>query len=63
MTGPEYPPIAPPGYHIATGKSPRSDQVHAVVALDGRIVHDPHPSRAGLDGAIASWIIFMPVAA
>lgn len=58
-----FPPIAPPGYHIAVGKSPRSDHTHACVALDGKIVHDPHPSRAGLDGPITSWIIFMPQAA
>jgi hypothetical protein len=62
MSGPEYPPIAPPGYHIACGKSPRLKHQHAVVALDGKIVHDPHPTRAGLDGEIASWILLIPLA-
>lgn len=58
-----FPPIAPSGYHVACGKSPRSDQEHAVVALDGKIVHDPHPTRAGLDGGITWWILFHPAAA
>jgi hypothetical protein len=37
----------PPGYSIACGDGPRGFQ-HAVVAKDGRIVHDPHYERAGL---------------
>ena len=35
-------------YHMIYGESPRGVR-HAVVALNGEIVHDPHPSRAGLD--------------
>lgn len=35
---------------IAFGPSPRSDDNHCVVSKDGDIVHDPHPSRDGLDG-------------
>ena len=39
----------PPGYAIAFGPSTRlADRGHACVALDGVIVHDPHPSREGL---------------
>jgi hypothetical protein len=57
-----FPQIAPDGYHIACGKSPRSNESHAVVAKDGFIVHDPHPSRAGIDGAIGWWILLMPAA-
>lgn len=35
---------------IATGPSPRGDFKHCVIAnaATGEIVHDPHPSRAGL---------------
>jgi hypothetical protein len=36
----------PPGYHIVGGQSERGP--HAVVGRGDRIVHDPHPSRAGL---------------
>jgi hypothetical protein len=35
------------GYTIQGGVSPRGIG-HSVVALDGHMVHDPHPSRAGL---------------
>lgn len=41
----------PPGLHIMAGKSPRGASVkemHSVVAQGDAIVHDPHPSRAGL---------------
>ena len=49
----EHVPNAPHGidYFIATGDSPRGDFQHAVIAnSDGQIIHDPHPSRAGLVG-------------
>lgn len=36
-------------FHILSGISPRGIQ-HSVVARNGIIVHDPHPSRAGLAG-------------
>lgn len=36
-------------YHILSGKSPRGHN-HAVVAKNGKIVFDPHPSRDGLCG-------------
>ena len=36
-------------YHILGGKSPRGHD-HAVVARNGVVVHDPHPSRSGLVG-------------
>jgi hypothetical protein len=38
----------PEGLYILAGKSPRGSYLHAVVAEGSRIVHDPHPSRAGL---------------
>lgn len=47
------------GYAIMSGKSPRGDFLHSVVALDGEMVHDPHPSRAGLEG-IEDWVVLYP---
>ena len=44
--GPGKPPT---GYAIACGPSPRfSSCGHAVVVLDGELVHDPHPDRTGI---------------
>jgi hypothetical protein len=41
--------IPPDTYTIASGPSPRGPWGHVCVAdSTGRIVHDPHPSRAGL---------------
>lgn len=46
------------GYSIASGPSPRFDNVtHAVVALDGKIVHDPHPDNTGIK-KISGYYIF-----
>jgi hypothetical protein len=46
----------PPGYYIVGGESARGGCLHSVVALAGKTVHDPHPSRAGVkshdDGTI-----------
>ncbi len=41
---------SPEGYCILGGKSPRAtgDEMHAVVGFGRKVVHDPHPSRAGL---------------
>lgn len=40
---------------MAAGKSPRGDWLHAVVydRLAQRVVHDPHPSRAGINDITA----------
>lgn len=38
---------APPGYSIISGMAARG-LGHACVALDGDLVHDPHPDRTGL---------------
>src|SRR5579863_3253137 len=35
------------GYVLLRGVSPRGSR-HCVVGLDGRIVHDPHPSKVGM---------------
>lgn len=43
-------------YHAISGPSPRGVGVnHVVVGKNGRIVHDPHPSRAGLAGSESDW--------
>lgn len=42
---------APVGVHILSGLSPRGTgpkDLHSVVACGKEIIHDPHPSRAGL---------------
>jgi hypothetical protein len=41
---------APLGYSIASGHSPRGEWGHCVVAFNGKIIHDPHPSRDGFNG-------------
>ena len=49
----EWAPGVPPDgvWAIATVKSPRGQDVkHSVIWRDGKIVHDPHPSRAGGEG-------------
>lgn len=46
---------------IYTGRSPRSTHGrHAVVGLAGEIVHDPHPSRAGLKGLAEFTYLLFP---
>jgi hypothetical protein len=49
-----FPQIYPPGYHIACSAT------HATVALDGYVVHDPHPKRKGLK-EITEWILLLPL--
>ena len=51
------------GYSIISGKSPRGDWLHSVVALDGVTVHDPHPSRLGLDGPVVDCCVLVSVEA
>lgn len=36
------------GCYLLSGKSPRGDWNHSVVAREGQVIWDPHPSRAGL---------------
>lgn len=48
---------------ILSGKSPRGKVSHAVVGKiqsgwGFEIVHDPHPDKTGLDGAI-EWVTFL----
>lgn len=43
-------------YHYISGPSPRKPGVHhAVVGLNGKVFHDPHPSRLGLAGEPKDW--------
>ena len=49
------------GYSIMSGKSPRGNFDHSVVALDGKMVHDPHPSRAGIEGEPTCWVLLYPI--
>lgn len=49
---------------LMAGPSPRSADVnHVVVAMGADMVHDPHPSRAGLASAVEWWYLvpFDPV--
>lgn len=57
--------LRPAGWSIMGGRSPRAPDDpdhpgHAVVALDGELVHDPHPSRDGIVGSVEDWMIFIP---
>lgn len=38
------------GCYLLSGKSPRGDWNHVVVARGGQVIWDPHPSRDGIDG-------------
>ena len=43
--------VQPPGWHLLTGRTVRTERNHArhvVVGRFGEVVWDPHPSRAGL---------------
>lgn len=51
--------LRPRGHHIACGPSDAGG--HAVVALDGRIVHCPHPSRLGFRMPVTWWLLFLPL--
>lgn len=43
-------------YHEISGPSPRGGGAfHAVIGLDGQVVFDPHPSRAGILGGPKDW--------
>lgn len=48
--------VPPGGLWIASGPSPRGDWLHCVIAYgDGRLLHDPHPSNAGVP-EIVEWV-------
>jgi hypothetical protein len=52
-------PDIPRGYSIGCGKSPRGFD-HAVICLDGKVVWDPHPSRAGVE-RVTSFEVVVPI--
>lgn len=56
---------APAGYSMVGGPCLRdgalSPRLHECVALDGKIVHDPNPCRAGLL-EIRDYIVLVPLA-
>lgn len=48
-------------YALASGQSPRGDWLHGVVIdLDGHVVHDPHPARAGVVGPFVDYMVLAP---
>lgn len=62
--GPGVPAGYPPGYAIASIPSPGVPG-HAVVALNGKIVHDPHPLRPskGMSRrSVRGWYVLTPIA-
>lgn len=46
IMGEAFPNDPPAGLHVAVGPSPRKPGSHAVVALNGVPIFDPHPTRA-----------------
>ena len=46
-------------YLIACGESSGGDIGHAVVWLNGQMVHDPHPAKSGLKDKPESFTIFI----
>lgn len=42
--------------YLASGISPRGVH-HMVVMKDGKLVHDPHPSKAGIGEVEHLWLI------
>jgi hypothetical protein len=52
----EWPPEA---WHLLAGRSPRGDWDHSTVGRKGQVVHDPHPSRAGLVGTLRHVTLFV----
>jgi len=54
--------VKPPGIHLMSGetvRTPYNRTNHIVIANNGEMVWDPHPSRAGLT-KVVSWGMLMP---
>jgi hypothetical protein len=47
---------APEAMYLASGPSPRGVN-HMVVMQDGKLIHDPHPSRAGILSVENVWLL------
>jgi hypothetical protein len=43
-------------FHLMIGESPRG-VLHCVVAKNGVMIHDPHPSQAGLLNVKKHWVL------
>jgi hypothetical protein len=57
IAGPwESTPPKPLGYYLASGPADRGCK-HIVIMWDGKVAHDPHPSRSGLLEIEAIWIL------
>lgn len=54
--------IKPAGHHVIEGISPRGG-AHAVVGLNGRLVHDPHPQDGTGRGLVQvdSYGLLLPI--
>lgn len=50
----------PEGLCILSGKSPRGDYDHCVIARGLDVVHDPHPSRAGIQ-TMVDVVVLVPL--
>lgn len=48
-------------WSVVTGKSPRGDYYHAVVAYNGSIVHDPHPDGEGKLISLLDECVFVQI--
>lgn len=46
-----------PTYTVVSGKSPRGDFEHVVVYRNGQMVHDPHPSKDGIETVTSAWFL------
>lgn len=55
--------VDPDAMHIIIGeteRTPRNGNLHAVVGRGGELLHDPHPSRAGLT-KVKDWHFIVPL--
>lgn len=48
--------FCPESFYLASGPSPRGVS-HMVVMRDGKLAHDPHPSRAGISKVESVWLL------
>jgi hypothetical protein len=56
LAGPWVVTPKPVGYYLASGPVKRGGK-HIVIMWDGKVAHDPHPSRAGLESIEGIWIL------
>ena len=51
--------MPPKGYAIANGIAKNGEVRHAVIVLDGKLIHDPHPGWKGLK-KVESYVVIYP---